>query len=476
VPVTDLSLTTEALQRLLDLNINGRIDPGLTPPSTVSTLPLERVAGGANVLNLYCYHISEDPHTKLRPRQGRGGAIATSPMSLVLHYIVTAHTLSGTVFDALGEQRLLGHAMKTFHDFPVLDDGTLVGTNRVLPLSLQGADNRFEITMVQMTAPESLTFWANEDQVASKPAAYYEVRPVELAPEPPTRVPGIVLTLGAFVVNLDSPTIAATEGEVPYTLPAVLGGAPTVSRVSPAKVGPVPPPARPVTNLLRLKGAALSKGVRQHLDLTNRHWSLLIPELPRLRVDFATNAAAGWTVSIVNAGEVTITFGDDLSVTRPDGTTVVLPLYPGTYVASWEVEEVFDRPDGSVQVVGERSNDAAFTVCPVVTGTARNAGNGAVTLTFGGSWLVNRGYPVSADPIADPPLDLLVSVDGIAYRLRAPPDPPTPQPPLQPGEFEPDGAHTITYMPLAAADTSGLHTIRVVVDGADTQPLWLEIP
>lgn len=472
--LTDLSQTTEALQQLLVLNINGQIDPGLTPSATVNTLPPERVAGGANVLNLYCYHVNEDPHTKVRPRQGTGRAIATSPMSLVLHYILTAHTLSGTDFDALGEQRLLGYAMKTFHDYPVIDDTTRVGIDLVLPLSLQGAANRFEITMVQMTAVEALNFWANEDQVAAKPSAYYEVRPVELAPERPTQVPGIVLSLGAFVVNLDNPTIAATEGEVPYTLPAALGAAMVTSRVSPAQVGPVPPPATPATNILRLKGAALSKGVRQHLNLTNLHWSILIPELPRLAVDLGANGPLGWSAT-VETDTVTLTVGETLSVTRADGSTVVLVLYPGTYVASWEVEETFEQPDGP-RFVGQRSNDAAFSVNPRITGIARNPATGVVTLTFGGSWNVNGGYPSAANPVTDPALDILLSVDGLSYRLPPPPEPPDPQPPLQPGEFEPTGQHEITYVPLPAADTAGLHAIRVVINGADGQPFWLEFP
>ena len=37
-------------------------------------------------------------------------------------------------------------------------------------------------------------------------------------------------------------------------------------------------------------------------------------------------------------------------------------------------------------------------------------------------------------------------------------------------------AHALTYRPLADANTSGLHTIRLIVEGADSQPFWLEIP
>ncbi len=459
--LTDLSQTTEALQRLLELNINGQIDPGLTPAATVSTLPPERAAGGANVLNLYCYHVHEDPNNKFRPQQSGGRAIATSPMALVLHYIVTAHTIVNTQFDALGEQRLLGYAMKTFHDYPVIDDRTMVGADRVMPLGLQGKDNRFEITMVQMSATEALTFWANEHEITAKPSAYYEIRPVELAPDRPERLPGIVLSLGAFVVNINTPSIGATESDLTYSLPSTLGGGAVTSRTSPAKIGPPP------VNVLRLRGTALSKGQRQQLLLTNQHWSILFPDLPRVPVDIALNGPRGWSQTLVDDG-VEITVGDELEIARPGGATAVVALYPGTYVASWLVTLLFDQPDGP-RFVDERSNDAAFAVNPRITGFVRDGGTGAVTLSFGGAWLMNRGRPPPADPVAEPELDILLAVDAVGYRLVGATDPAVP-------ETFVIGPHEITYRPSPAANASGQHTVRVVVNGADTQPFWIEIP
>ena len=464
--VADLSAATEALQYLLELNV-PRLAGG---PVTVSTLRPERV-GSANALNLYCYHVTEDPHTKLRRRQSTGQAIASSPLSLVLHYIVTAHVDTTGDFDALAEQRMLSHAMKTFHDYPVIEDGILIGTEPVMDPDFRGQNNRFEITMVQMNPLESLEFWANEDQFTAKPSAYYEVRPVEIEPEPPARVPGVVLTLGNFVFPLGTPQIAATEGELTFALPAELGGgmAPPVT-VSPAKVGPVNPAPPPAWNILRLKGAALDKGQSQTLLISHPLWTRLFPDLPRIPVDMTQNASFNWSQTLAD-GEVTITVGEQLDVPRPDGTFTTVDVYPGAYTVSWAARLFFDQPDGP-RFIEERSNTAQFTVNPRIVGIARDGGTGAVTLDFGGIWRLNRGRPPIVDAAAEPELDILLAVDGTGYPLWEPDDPMDPQPP---------GTFTITvnqlvYLPLDAANQPGLHTIRVVVEGADTQPFWIEIP
>jgi len=462
--VPDISAATTALQNLLVLNV-PRLSGSVI---SVSTLRPERV-GSANVLNLYCYHVTEDPHTKLRHRQSQGQAIATSPLSLVLHYIVTAHIDTTGEFDALTEQRLLSYAMKTFHDFPVIEDGALVGTDPIMPLDLQGRDNRFEITMVQLNPLESLEFWANEHDITAKPSAYYEVRPVELEPEAPTRVPGVVLTLGNFVFLLGTPQIAGTEGELPFALPAALGGGTTTATLSPARVGPVNPAPPPVWNILRLKGAALDKGQSQTLLLSHPHWALLFPDLPRIPVDMAQNAALGWTQTVTD-GVAGITVGEQLDVPRPDGTFTRVALYPGTYTVGWAVRLAFEQTDGTTRFIEERSNDATFTVNPRITGFARDGATGAVTLDFGGQWRLDRGIPPPLDPVAEPELDILLSVDGTGYARW------DGVPPMQPAGTYTLAASQLTYLPLAAANATGLHTVRVLVNGADSQPFWIEIP
>jgi hypothetical protein len=465
MPLQDLSQTTLALQRLLQFNIPLLV-PGLGVLN-ITTLPPERVTGAENVLSLYCYHVSPDGSNRFRPRQASGQRpIATSPLTLKLNYILTAHTVTGTEFNALAEQSLLGYAMKTLHDYPVIDDSTQVDGNIVLPDEIRGQSNSFNIVQLQLTAGEALNFWANETGTTVKPSCYYEVSSAELAPEPPDRVPGIVLHVGSFVMPKNSPAISASSSVVHYVRPASMGGGPASLTASPARVGPVtlgPPPV----NRLSLAGRALASGTDQTLLISHPFWARQFPG-GRVPLDVALNGGLGWALSIADdAADVTL--GNDLRAALPGGGgTTDLALYPGTYLAAWEVARRFER-DGVTETLSERSNSCAFTITPHITGFARNNGTGEVTLDFGGSWLLNRGRPAPPDPTTAPELDILLSVDGQSYALV------TGGAPTGPGTYA-IAAHALTYAPLPVHNTAGEHAIRVVVDGADAQPFWITIP
>ncbi len=67
-------------------------------------------------LSLYLYRISVSEHLRnVRPRGER-----SSPLALDLHYLLTAWASS-----ADAEQTLMAWAMRTLHDFPILDSSTL---------------------------------------------------------------------------------------------------------------------------------------------------------------------------------------------------------------------------------------------------------------------------------------------------------------------------------------------------------------
>lgn len=464
MPLLDLSQTTVALQRLLQFNI-PLLEPGLVG-LTISTLPPERVDGAANVLSLYCYHVSPDPSNRFRPRQPSGPRpIATSPLTLNLYYILTAHTVVNTEFNALAEQRLLGYAMKTLHDYPVIDDRTRVAGQIVLPDEIRGQHNRFNVTQLQLTPGEALNYWANETETTVKPSCYYEVAAAELAPEPPERLPGIVTQIGSFVMPMNTPAISASTSQVHYTLPASSGGGPASLTASPARVGPVTA-APPPVNVMRLTGRAFGAGHAQRLVLGHPLWARDVPA-GRVPIDLGLNAGLGWALEIAEDA-VTVTLGDDLRAALPGGGTADLALYPGVYTATWEVDRLFDL-GGTTEALTERSNACAFMVRPQITAFARDNGTGRVTLDLGGSWMLTRGRPAPPDPAAAPELDILLSVDGRAYALV------TGANPTGPGTFA-IADHDLTYEPFPEADAPGEHGVRLVVDGADAQPFWVTVP
>lgn len=465
MPLQDLSQTTLTLQRLLQFNI-PLLEPGLGM-LTITTLPPERVTGAENVLSIYCYHVSPDGSNRLRPRQPSGQRpIATSPLTLKLNYILTAHTVTDTEFNALAEQRLLGYAMKTLHDYPVIDDSTQVDGNIVLPAEIRGQSNNFNIVQLQLTAGEALNYWANETANTVKPSCYYEVSSAEIAPDPPDRLPGIVLQVGSFVMPKNSPVISSSRSIVHYMRPASMGGGPASLTANPARLGPVTA-APPFVNQLRMTGQAFAAGTAQVLLITHSFWAQQFPG-GRVPLDIALNGGLGWALSIADDA-VDITLGNDLRAALPEGGgNTDLSLYPGTYLVAWEVERLFDR-DGVSERISERSNSCAITVAPRIISAARDNGNAQVTLGFGGSWLLNRGRPAPPDPSTAPELDILFSVDGRSYTLV------TAAAPTGPGTFS-IAAHALTYAPLAPHDTPGEHAVRIVIDGADAQPFWISVP
>jgi hypothetical protein len=218
---------------------------------------------------------------------------------------------------------------------------------------------------------------------------------------------------------------------------------------------------------MRLTGHALGSGSAQRLYITHPFWQRQFPA-GRVVLDASLNSGLGWALSIADE-EVTITLGDDLRASPSEGgANVDLSLYPGSYLATWEIDRRSER-DGVGETLSERSNASAFMVYPRIISSLRDGATSWVTLTFGGSWLLNRGRPAPLDPALAPALDIGLSVDGRAYAL-VPGVAPT-----RPGTFAIDD-HTLTYEPLLAADASGEHAVRVVVDGADSQPFWIGIP
>lgn len=462
----DLSQTTVAIQRLLQFNI-PLLEPGLAATLTISTLPPERTQGADHVLSLYCYHVSPDASNRYNPRQSSGARpIATSPLTLVLNYILTAHTFSGTEFNALTEQRLLGYAMKTLHDYPVVDDTTRVDGQIVMPDEVRGQNNSFSITQLHLTPGEALNYWANETQTTVKPSCYYEVTAAELAPEPPDRLPGIVFQLGSYVFPKSSPAIAESRSLVPFTRPAGLGGGQVSLTASPARVGPVTA-APPQANVLRLLGQGLAGGDSQRLLLSHPFWARQFPG-GTVPLDLGLNGGLGWAISIADE-EIEITLGNVLRANPPGGGAAVdFELYPGVYTAVWEVSRAF-QVDTATEWVRERSNAVPVLVYPRITALARNNATGDVTLSLGGAWLLTRGRPAPPDPTTAPELAIDLSVDSRAYRLVAG------AAPAGPGSFV-IADHALTYAPNAQEDSAGDHAVRLTVDSADSQPFWVAVP
>ena len=463
MPLFDLSHVTTSLADALRLNVL-RLEPTLAG-LVVSTLPPERVSGEMNTINLYLYHVAEDPHYRnLVGNLSDARPVQTKPMSLILYYILTTHHEVNSTFDTVIEQRLMGYALKTLHDYAVIDDDTEISGTQVLHTDLRGRDNRLEVALRPVTPEDSIAFWSTEDRQTARLSAYYEVRYVLLEPDPPQRLPGVVLSLGTFIVDIASPQLAGSRSEVTFTLPAQAGGGEQTIVASPARVGP---PGPPNGNRLTLLGTNLAIGQARRLYLRNARWRERVPELERVLVDpdLPQNAAAGWTIAEAS-DRIEVTLGTQLSVAVPAGPAIVLPVEPGIYHARVEVVKELRVIQGQLKEITDTSNETSFAVTPRVVGAA------VVDPVPPQGIRLDLDPSVDLTPAGAPgPLEIIVVVDGESYARF---DPTVTGATFDIGEFEPAN-DTLVFRARFDPTVPGTHPFRVIVEGAESQPFWIEL-
>src|SRR5262249_21055598 len=237
--------------------------------------PPERVGAAVNTLNLHLYHIAEDRYYRNAPGPGNDARnIAPAPMALALYYILTAHHEQNPDSDALTHQRLMGLALKTLHDYPIVGDRLMIdagagaGPQSVLDPALQGNDNPLQIILRPLTPEDTLAFWSTDDQQTARLSAYYKVRVVMLTPESPEGFPGIVLSIGEYVRALGAATLTGSRSTVHFRVPAAVGGGAQTATVEPARVQ-LDPGSAPPNDAVTLLGSKLTGGIGQSLVLRN---------------------------------------------------------------------------------------------------------------------------------------------------------------------------------------------------------------
>jgi len=463
MPLADLSLVTSSLRTLMDLNIRRLM--GGVPPGAISitTLPPEKVGAAVNTLNLHLYHIAEDRYYKNMPGPGNDARnIARAPMALALFYILTAHHEQNPDIDALTQQRLMGLALKTMHDYPIvvdrlmIDAGAGAGAQPVLDPALQGNDNPLQIILRPLTPEDTLAFWSTDDQQTARLSAYYEVRVVMLTPEAPERFPGIVLSIGEYVRALGAAALAGSRSTVHFTVPAAIGGGAQAVTVEPARVQ-LDPGSAPPHDAVTLLGSKLTSGIEQRLVLRNAAWSRLIAPVNRVELDPAMNP--GWEINLA-ADRIEFRVQPNLAF-LDGGVPRIIDVLPGIYSASVRTvigDRVFA---GERMTSGVESNQIAFAIGP------RIAGHGPpdpVTRRV-------RIDIVAAFDLSLPSTAVELVVQGDAYvRLVAF----TGNPAVDDGAFVVDAAGLV-LQPLFNPLAPGFHAVRLMANGAEAQPFWIEI-
>lgn len=465
----DLSNVTSTLLKLLDMNINGNIDESVNV--TVTGEPPDKVGAVTNKLTIYLYHIAEDAFYKNQLGAGRDVPnVAHAPMGLDLFYILTAHHEStNTENDALTQQKLMGYALKTLHDFPVVTDRTelinaVTGTpEKILHDNLRGRDNNLQIVLRPVSPEDAIAYWNSEDQRTTRLSAYYEVRVVMLQPEEPKTMPGIVLNLGAFLVQLGAPHFDRSQSVVSFSLPASTGIA-DLQRIeaTPARLSTdMGDPSSP-NNRLVLRGANLAIGKSRSLALRNALWAK--QGFETVVIDPALNPA--WKLEF-QSDRIEIDFDQTLKV---DATTDLV-VFPGVYTASLRVIKDEKVIVNQLKQISDTSNEVAFFVAPRIKGHSLPD-----PLQQPG---LNRRITVEIEPTfdlahaagTDQELEVRVVMAGRTYE-RKNFDPSPADPADNDGRFE-VSTDSVTFQ---AFDVSpGDHPFRLIVNGAESAPFWIEL-
>lgn len=166
-------------------------------------------------VNLYLYRVMESAF--LRNQSWPGDRVtppsAQPALSLELFYLLTP--LGKKPADDVSDQgddahTMLGVAMRTFQENPILNDAHLPGfdADLVLPAFLQNSFDRVKISLVTTSLDDISKIWATINKPYRLSVAY-EVSLVQIAPTaPPPSGRGIVLSTGLQVVTIAAPRLS----------------------------------------------------------------------------------------------------------------------------------------------------------------------------------------------------------------------------------------------------------------------------
>ncbi|MBK8019986.1 MAG: DUF4255 domain-containing protein [Chloroflexi bacterium] len=418
----DLSLVTQTFLDLITVSIDDSSAWTQPNPPDVDPYPPDRLIGD-NAVGFYLYHMTEESQGKNTYLPGVSDApIRYIPMGLNLYYLLTAHSDMQNENGILREQLLMGLAMKALHDYPLVTDDTRVAGQQVMHPDLRGRENRFRVTLLPVKPEDSVTYWT-AGQAPLRLSAYYQVSVAYLEPDEPLERAGRVLAYGVYVFPSDSQRVETTTNTITFTLPGEID--PRSLDLRPAQVT--------YDQTFDTLGSAFAGDAA--LMIRRADW------------DAAVEADAAWNVQ-VSGSRVRATVRQQSS-----GQDII----PGIYAASVRVQRSRLGPGGT-KILEQTSNETPFVVVPRVDNITVPNAQGQFTVT--GATFQH------ADITAE-----MVSVFVGAARLAAG-DPLN----LQPGQYAITDAATLQVRLPAGLTPGESMSFRLIINGAETAPLWVVVP
>jgi len=397
------------------------VDFMTTPPDVTLAPPDVPVDGKTGKrINLYLYLVAENAHLKNQeiPGEGYPGDYGHPPLSLNLHYLLTAYGEKETAEDSdLFAQQLLGDAMRVMHDFAIItpDMG-------ILDPSLVGEFERIKITLHPSSVEELAKIWTALPKANFRRSAAYEVSVVQIESALPRRRPLPVKKRRLRMSIQRRPQITSI-----YRTPSVPDD-------------PVGDAQAAVTQSLTIEGSAL-RGKKTWVKLGGLEPIGVTP---------------------LSGTKIQIAVPDDQYPIDPDHIAprpipAADQLQPGPQlvqvITEWDGERVEGGLDNGKSVSDQtqlNSNQGVFMLVPSVTAINPLSGKSTAILAVTGTRLYHQ------------PLKSYVLLGDVSIQIRVPAggDPWAPPTPTQ------------VQVPLTALATAtpqlsvGPHPVRVLINGA----------
>ena len=421
----DLSLVTRTVLTLLEERLPQYPDWPTAAPINVQPAPPDAVTTGAHALSFYLYHVREDAHTKAQDWSGDDARpLRFKPMGVSLYYLMCPKSNAAQPRDrALADQLVMGLALKTLHDFAMIDDTTTVDTSGgpklLMSPGMRGKHNRMRILLLPKPPEDAANFWQGGN-LPTRLAAYYEVAATLFDPDEISRARGRVFSLGVHPLVRGRPHVEGTRNHVTFTIPGEIE--PRDVTLSPAEV--------PYGSGFEVFGSDL-KGDQTALQLNHPDFANPVP------VD------AAWNVK---------TTGEVLSATaRP--AAGAQPVVPGIYGLFVVTTMRARLPDGSSRDFDAFSNQATLAIAPRI-----------VSITFAGAIGTLTVDSFNPDTLALSDVMLFTGSDRLTRTTTNPPPAGT--------FFTPVATQTILFRLPATIPANSLVPIRLVVRGAESGPRW----
>jgi len=413
-------------------------------PLVIPEIPGDQLDIGHNVIGIYLYHVKEQKeYGNFQTVGGDAPPVRVLPTAMTLYYQVSArhYQEQNDGMGALVEQQMMSVAIKVLHDYPFLDDATMINGLPVFNNNLMGNENRFNISQQPIPYGDAVHNWT-AGQSPLRLSAYYDLSTLFLMPDQARSYTGRVLTYGNYIFLKGAPQITGSQNIIGYTLPGD-----TVQRqikVQPAQSPPakLPPAPVPIDSMISFFGSGF-EGDNIQIRLINR----------TLNVSMLNNT--DWSVSLAGVNAVSAIVREKALVEKTSAPADVLP---GMYVAQIVVSRTLQLPNGQTRLVTNSSNQFPFIISPRIDTISPLAGTVATITGYIFQYFVGL-----IDILADK-IDVYVGDKRMTRNTTAL---------FNPDEFKMTAPNTM-QINLAGPVTPGQQIpLRVIIDGAESGPKWI---